>query len=158
LDLLVNDAGPHSAEFNQLFAVLGNDRIRRLLDVSVLEVGNASLACKELMVSRGGGVIVPATRHRSGQRLLPVRWHLLMRGVRLEQIRGDRVLHEALASGRFMITSKEPRSGPDTGSWRTTWSRSQPSPHDRLLHRDQHVWVATTLTVLIQLSALLRSK
>lgn len=36
------------------------------------------------------------------------------------------------------MTWKGPRSGPDTGSWPTTWSRSQPSPHDRPLNGDQH--------------------
>ena len=40
------------------------------------------------------------------------------------------------------MTLKEPGSGPGTGSWPTTWSRSPPSRPDRQLDVDQHVPLA----------------
>lgn len=58
IDLLINNAGLHSAEYNQPMEVLGSGKIRRLFDVNVIGAINCSLACRQSMRRRGGGVIL----------------------------------------------------------------------------------------------------
>ncbi|MET0373630.1 MAG: SDR family oxidoreductase [Rhizorhabdus sp.] len=58
VDILINNAGLHSAEFNKGFAELGPEASRRLFDVNVHGVVNASVACRSSMAARGGGAIV----------------------------------------------------------------------------------------------------
>lgn len=58
IDILVNNAGLHLTKYNRPFSVQPREDIRRLFDVNVNGVMNCSLACRESMRSRGGGVIV----------------------------------------------------------------------------------------------------
>src|SRR5688572_17132880 len=58
IDILINNAGLHSAKYNVPFETLGHTEIRRLLDVNIMGVVNGSLACKPAMAARGGGTIV----------------------------------------------------------------------------------------------------
>lgn len=58
IDILINNAGLHSAEFNKGFAELGVSETRRLFDVNVFGVVNCSLAARPFMAARGGGSIV----------------------------------------------------------------------------------------------------
>ncbi len=58
IDVLLNNAGLHLLEYNQPFAMLGADKLRRLFDVNVIGIVNCTLACRESMAARGGGVVV----------------------------------------------------------------------------------------------------
>jgi len=58
IDILINNAGLHSAKYNVPFEALGHAEIRRLMDVNIMGVVNGSLACKAAMAARGGGSII----------------------------------------------------------------------------------------------------
>ena len=58
IDLLINNAGLHSAAYNKGFRELGIAGTRRLFDVNVMGVINCTLACRESMSQRGGGAIL----------------------------------------------------------------------------------------------------
>jgi len=58
VDMLINNAGRHLTGYNQLFAVLSRGDIRELCDVNVIGVVNCTLACRDSMRGRGGGVIL----------------------------------------------------------------------------------------------------
>jgi len=58
LDILINNAGLHSAEFNAPCATLGLDRLRRLFDVNVIGVLTCTLLAQQHMVGRPGASIV----------------------------------------------------------------------------------------------------
>jgi len=58
VDVLLNNAGLHLLEYNQPFATLGADKLRRLFDVNVIGIVNCTLACRESMAARGGGAVV----------------------------------------------------------------------------------------------------
>lgn len=58
IDVLINNAGLHLTKYNQPFTVLPRADIRELFDVNVLGVINCTLACRESMRYRGGGVVL----------------------------------------------------------------------------------------------------
>ncbi|MET0181609.1 MAG: SDR family oxidoreductase [Caulobacterales bacterium] len=58
VDILINNAGLHSAEYNIGFVQLGVARSRRLFDVNIMGVINCTLACRPFMAARGGGAIL----------------------------------------------------------------------------------------------------
>lgn len=58
IDILINNAGLHSAKYNVGFDVLGLDETRRLFDVNLLGLVALSSMCRPIMAGRGGGVIV----------------------------------------------------------------------------------------------------
>ncbi len=58
VDILINNAGLHSTEYNQCVANLGIDKIRRLFDVNVMGVLIGSIAAREAMSGRLGAAIV----------------------------------------------------------------------------------------------------
>jgi 3-oxoacyl-[acyl-carrier protein] reductase len=58
IDLLINNAGKHLTKYNQPFSVLPRQDLRDLFDVNVVGVVNCSVACREPMRARRGGVIV----------------------------------------------------------------------------------------------------
>ncbi|MGY4647523.1 SDR family NAD(P)-dependent oxidoreductase [Mycobacterium sp. URHB0021] len=58
VDILINNAGLHLTRYNRPFGVLSRDEIRALFDVNVMGVINATLACRESMRQRGGGVVL----------------------------------------------------------------------------------------------------
>lgn len=58
IDLLINNAGLHSAAYNKGFRELGIAGTRRLFDVNIMGVINCTLACRESMSQRGGGAIL----------------------------------------------------------------------------------------------------
>jgi 3-oxoacyl-[acyl-carrier protein] reductase len=57
VDILINNAGLHSAKYNVPFETLGHAEIRRLFEVNIMGVVNCSLACRPAMAARGGGAI-----------------------------------------------------------------------------------------------------
>ncbi|PQM27725.1 short-chain dehydrogenase [Sphingopyxis lindanitolerans] len=58
IDILINNAGLHSAEYNRSFGELGTAAVRRLFDVNIMGVIHCSLAARAIMARRGGGAIV----------------------------------------------------------------------------------------------------
>jgi NAD(P)-dependent dehydrogenase (short-subunit alcohol dehydrogenase family) len=58
VDILINNAGLHSAEFNVPMATSGVDRLRRLFDVNVMGVIICTLAVGPTMAGRQGAAIV----------------------------------------------------------------------------------------------------
>jgi NAD(P)-dependent dehydrogenase (short-subunit alcohol dehydrogenase family) len=58
VDILINNAARHLSRYAQPFSALTREEIRALFDVNVLGVINCSLACRESMSRRGGGVIL----------------------------------------------------------------------------------------------------
>lgn len=58
VDILINNAGLHLLKYNQPFGVLSRDDLRALFDVNVIGVINCTLACRDSMRDRGGGVVL----------------------------------------------------------------------------------------------------
>ncbi len=58
IDILLNNAGLHSAAYNRPIEVLGMDKVRSLFDVNVMGAIHCALACRPYMRARGGGVIL----------------------------------------------------------------------------------------------------
>lgn len=58
IDILINNAGIHSAEANEFIGKLGTERTRRMFDVNVWGVVYCTLAARPFMAARGGASIV----------------------------------------------------------------------------------------------------
>lgn len=58
IDILINNAGLHSAEYNKPIEELGMAKINRLFAVNVMGAIHCAVACRPSMRARGGGVIV----------------------------------------------------------------------------------------------------
>lgn len=58
VDILINNAGRHLTKYNRPFGELSRNDIRGLFDVNVIGVVNATLACRDSMRARGGGVVL----------------------------------------------------------------------------------------------------
>jgi 3-oxoacyl-[acyl-carrier protein] reductase len=58
VDILINNAALHLTKYNQPFGALSRNEIRAVFDVNVIGVVNCSLACRDSMRSRGGGVVI----------------------------------------------------------------------------------------------------
>jgi NAD(P)-dependent dehydrogenase (short-subunit alcohol dehydrogenase family) len=57
IDILINNAGLHSAEYGQSMTVLGLAKLRRLFDVNVMGVINCTLAAHAAMTGRPGACV-----------------------------------------------------------------------------------------------------
>jgi 3-oxoacyl-[acyl-carrier protein] reductase len=58
IDILINNAGRHLMKYSRPFGVLSRADVRGLFDVNVMGVINCTLACRDSMRSRGGGVVL----------------------------------------------------------------------------------------------------
>ena len=58
IDILINNAGIHSAEANEFIGKLGTARVRRMFDVNVWGVIHCTLSAKPFMAGRSGASIV----------------------------------------------------------------------------------------------------
>jgi 3-oxoacyl-[acyl-carrier protein] reductase len=58
IDILINNAGRHLMKYNQPFGALSRSDVRGLFDVNVIGVINCTLACRDSMRKRGGGVVL----------------------------------------------------------------------------------------------------
>jgi 3-oxoacyl-[acyl-carrier protein] reductase len=58
IDILINNAGRHLMKYNQPFGALSRAEVRGLFDVNVIGVINCTLACRDSMRNRGGGVVL----------------------------------------------------------------------------------------------------
>jgi NAD(P)-dependent dehydrogenase (short-subunit alcohol dehydrogenase family) len=57
IDILINNAGLHSAEYGQPMEVLGLAKVRRLFDVNVMGVINCSMIARPAMTGRPGACV-----------------------------------------------------------------------------------------------------
>src|SRR5262245_26658634 len=57
IDILINNAGLHSAEYNQRMDVLGLAKVRRLFDVNVMGVVNCTMIARAAMAGRPGACV-----------------------------------------------------------------------------------------------------
>jgi NAD(P)-dependent dehydrogenase (short-subunit alcohol dehydrogenase family) len=57
IDILINNAGLHSAEYGQRMDVLGLAKVRRLFDVNVMGVINCTLTARSAMAGRPGACV-----------------------------------------------------------------------------------------------------
>ncbi|MGH3678161.1 MAG: SDR family NAD(P)-dependent oxidoreductase [Mycobacterium sp.] len=58
VDIVINNAGLHLMRYNQPFGALSRKEIHALFDVNVIGVINVTLACRDSMRERGGGVVL----------------------------------------------------------------------------------------------------
>jgi 3-oxoacyl-[acyl-carrier protein] reductase len=58
IDIVINNAGLHLTKYNRPFSELSRDEVRALFDVNVMGVVNVTLACRDSMRKRGGGVVL----------------------------------------------------------------------------------------------------
>ena len=58
IDIVINNAGLHLTKYNRPFGELSRDEVRGLFDVNVIGVINVTLACRDSMRKRGGGVVL----------------------------------------------------------------------------------------------------
>ena len=58
IDIVINNAGLHLTKYNKPFGELAREDIRSLFDVNVIGVINVTLACRDSMRERGGGVVL----------------------------------------------------------------------------------------------------
>lgn len=58
IDILINNAARHLMKYNQPFGALSRDDVRGMFDVNVMGVINCTLACRDSMRDRGGGVVL----------------------------------------------------------------------------------------------------
>ena len=58
IDIAINNAGLHLTKYNQPFGMLSRNEIRSLFDVNVMGVIHVTLACRDSMTDRGGGVVL----------------------------------------------------------------------------------------------------
>lgn len=58
IDIVINNAGLHLTKYNKPFGELAREDIRSLFDVNVIGVINVTLACRDSMRNRGGGVVL----------------------------------------------------------------------------------------------------
>jgi 3-oxoacyl-[acyl-carrier protein] reductase len=58
VDIAINNAGLHLMKYNQPFGMLSRNEIRSLFEVNVMGVINVTLASRDSMAERGGGVVL----------------------------------------------------------------------------------------------------
>ena len=58
IDIVINNAGLHLTKYNRPFGELSRGEVRDLFDVNVMGVINVTLACRDSMRKRGGGVVL----------------------------------------------------------------------------------------------------
>ncbi|OBJ56417.1 SDR family NAD(P)-dependent oxidoreductase [Mycobacterium sp. 1423905.2] len=58
IDILINNAGRHLMKYSRPFGALSRADVRGLFDVNVMGVVNCTLACRDSMRDRGGGVVL----------------------------------------------------------------------------------------------------
>ena len=93
IDILINNAGRHLTKYNQPFGVLSRNEIRGLFDVNVIGVINATLACRDSMRDRGGGVVLNIFVDGRLPQCHPVR------GVQTRGPRADRRVRDRAGAG-----------------------------------------------------------
>ncbi len=103
VDILINNAGRHLTKYNQPFGVLSRSDIRDLFDVNVMGVINCTLACRDSMRDRGGGVVLNISSMAGFMNLTPYGVSkLAVRGLTIAfaaELSPDRIRVNAIAPG-----------------------------------------------------------
>jgi 3-oxoacyl-[acyl-carrier protein] reductase len=103
IDILINNAGRHLMKYNQPFGVLSRSDIRGLFDVNVIGVINCTLACRDSMRDRGGGVVLNISSMAGFMNISPYGVSkLAVRGLTVafaSELSGDRIRVNGIAPG-----------------------------------------------------------
>lgn len=103
IDVLINNAGRHLTKYNQPFGVLSRSDIRALFDVNVIGVINCTLACRDSMRERGGGVVLNISSMAGFMNITPYGVSkLAVRGLTVafaSELSSDRIRVNAIAPG-----------------------------------------------------------
>jgi NAD(P)-dependent dehydrogenase (short-subunit alcohol dehydrogenase family) len=103
VDILINNAGRHLTKYNQPFGVLSRSDIRGLFDVNVMGVINCTLACRNSMRDRGGGVVLNISSMAGFMNITPYGVSkLAVRGLTVafaSELSPDRIRVNAIAPG-----------------------------------------------------------
>jgi NAD(P)-dependent dehydrogenase (short-subunit alcohol dehydrogenase family) len=103
IDILLNNAGLHLTKYNQPFSALGRDEVRKLFEINVIGVVNCTLACRDAMRKRGGGVVVNISSIASNLSSTPYGVSkLAVRGLTVAlatELAGDRIRVNAISPG-----------------------------------------------------------
>ena len=103
IDIVINNAGLHLTKYNQPFGALSRDEIRNLFDVNVMGVINVTLACRDSMRDRGGGVVLNISSMAGYQSATPYAVSkLTVRGLTVAfatELAPDRIRVNAIAPG-----------------------------------------------------------
>jgi NAD(P)-dependent dehydrogenase (short-subunit alcohol dehydrogenase family) len=107
VDILFNNAALHLSKYNQPFAKLPRDEIRRLFDVNVVGIVNCTIACRDSMSERGGGAVVNMSSSAADLSMSPYGVSkLAVRGLTVafaQELAPDKIRVNAIAPG-FMAT------------------------------------------------------
>lgn len=118
MDILINNAGLHSEEFNTPMANCGVEKLRRLFDVNVMGVVICTLAAAPLMAGRSGATIVNISS--SAAYPLPTAYgvsKLAVRGLTTafaRELGGSGVRVNAIAPGLIMTDTIRAELKPET--------------------------------------------
>jgi 3-oxoacyl-[acyl-carrier protein] reductase len=103
VDILINNAGRHLMKYNQPFGVLSRSDLRGLFDVNVIGVINCTLACRDSMRNRGGGVVLNISSMAGFMNISPYGVSkLAVRGLTVafaSELSGDRIRVNGIAPG-----------------------------------------------------------
>src|ERR1700737_3660516 len=103
IDIVINNAGRHLTKYNQPFGVLSRSDIRGLFDVNVMGVINCTLACRDSMRDRGGGVVLNISSMAGFMNITPYGVSkLAVRGLTVafaSELSPDRIRVNAIAPG-----------------------------------------------------------
>jgi 3-oxoacyl-[acyl-carrier protein] reductase len=103
VDILINNAGRHLMKYNQPFGVLSRSDLRGLFDVNVMGVINCTLACRDSMRERGGGVVLNISSTAGFMNISPYGVSkLAVRGLTVafaSELSPDRIRVNAIAPG-----------------------------------------------------------
>jgi 3-oxoacyl-[acyl-carrier protein] reductase len=103
IDIVINNAGLHLTKYNRPFSELSRDEVRALFDVNVMGVVNVTLACRDSMRKRGGGVVLNISSMAGYMSATPYAVSkLTVRGLTVAfatELAADRIRVNALAPG-----------------------------------------------------------
>ena len=118
IDILINNAGLHSAAYGQPMAALGVAKLRRLFDVNVMGVAICTLAARSAMTGRPGACVLnisSSAAYGSGSAYGASK--LAVRGLTMTSARElapDRIRVNAIAPGLHLTDTIRAELSPET--------------------------------------------
>lgn len=117
IDILINNAGIHSAEANKSIGELGTARTRRMFEVNIWGVIYCTLAARPFMAGRGGAAIVNISSMAAyGSQMAYGVSKLAVRGLTVSfahELGGDGIRVNALAPGLILTDTIRNELSPD---------------------------------------------
>lgn len=117
IDILINNAGIHSAEANKPIGELGTARTRRMFEVNIWGVIYCTLAARPFMAGRGGAAIVNISSMAAyGSQMAYGVSKLAVRGLTVSfahELGGDGIRVNALAPGLILTDTIRNELSPD---------------------------------------------